>query len=56
MAALGSYVHARNLTFGLYSASSVNTCDGFVGSKDFEELDASTFAEWGADFLKLDVL
>jgi hypothetical protein len=54
MAALGDYLHAAGLTFGHYSAASVNTCDGFVGSRDFEELDASTFAGWGVDYLKLD--
>lgn len=54
MAALGDYLHAAGLTFGHYSAASVNTCDGFVGSQGFEELDARTFAGWGVDYLKLD--
>ena len=49
MAALGAYLHARGLAFGHYSAASVATCDGFPGSKDFEDLDAQTFASWGVD-------
>ena len=54
MAALGEYMHSRGLTYGHYSAASVNTCDGFPGSKDFEETDAKTFANWTVDYLKLD--
>ena len=54
MAALGAYLHSRGLSFGHYSAASVNTCDGFPGSKDFEFIDAETFAGWGVSYLKLD--
>lgn len=52
--ALGDYLHARNISFGFYTAESSLTCGGFPGSAGFEELDARTFASWGVDYLKAD--
>lgn len=37
-----------------YAAASVETCRQFPGSQGHEEVDAKTFANWGADFAKLD--
>jgi len=46
--------HSKRLKLGLYAAASVKTCRDFPGSQGHEGVDAATFAEWGADFVKLD--
>lgn len=52
--ALGDYLHARNISFGFYSAESTGTCGGYPASKGYEEIDAKSFASWGVDYLKAD--
>ncbi|WP_432118117.1 glycoside hydrolase family 27 protein [Streptomyces sp. bgisy032] len=61
MKALGDYIHARNLKFGIYQAPNERTCaqavgtyPGSTGSKGHEARDAATFASWGVDYLKYD--
>lgn len=54
MKALGDYYHSKGLKYGLYTAESATTCGGYPGSKDYETLDAETFAEWGVDYMKVD--
>lgn len=54
MKALGDYYHSKGLKYGLYTAESDTTCGRYPGSKDFETLDAQTFAEWGVDYMKVD--
>ncbi|EDQ85367.1 uncharacterized protein MONBRDRAFT_38878 [Monosiga brevicollis MX1] len=54
MKAVADYVHGKGVKFGLYTAESSKTCGGYPASKDHEVLDASTFAEWGVDYLKVD--
>ncbi|TWS24752.1 glycoside hydrolase family 27 protein [Tsukamurella sputi] len=61
MAALGAYLHARGLRFGLYASPGDRTCaqrsgayPGRTGSAGTEDLDARTFAAWGVDYLKYD--
>lgn len=54
IAHLAEYVHARNLTLGIYSDAGIKTCGGYPGSQHYEELDARTFAEWGVDYIKYD--
>jgi hypothetical protein len=54
MAVLGTYLHSRNLTFGLYSAENTHTCAGYPASLYVEGLDAKTFASWGVDYAKID--
>ena len=55
MKALADYVHSRGLKFGLYTDAGSEDCvSGAPGSKGFEEKDASTFAEWGVDYIKED--
>jgi alpha-galactosidase len=54
MAWLAARLHGAGLKLGLYAAASVLTCRGYPGSQGFEEVDAATFASWGADFVKLD--
>ena len=54
MKAVSDYVHEKGLKFGMYSCAGVRTCADYPGSFDHEFLDAETFAEYGADFLKYD--
>lgn len=54
MAALGEYIHALGLKFGIYSSPGPMTCQKFPGSYGHELQDARTFSKWGVDFLKYD--
>jgi alpha-galactosidase len=54
MKALGDYIHAKGLKFGMYSCSGVRTCGGYPGSFGHEYLDARDFASYGCDLLKYD--
>ncbi|SFI90744.1 NPCBM/NEW2 domain-containing protein [Amycolatopsis sacchari] len=54
MAALASYVHARGLRFGIYTAAGAKTCEGRPASGGHYEQDARDFADWGVDYVKLD--
>lgn len=54
MKALADSVHAKGLSFGLYSDAGTGTCQKRPGSKGFEEVDAKTYAAWGVDYLKYD--
>ncbi|WP_173064516.1 glycoside hydrolase family 27 protein [Phytohabitans houttuyneae] len=61
MKALGDYLHARNLKFGIYQVPAAETCaqyfnsyPGATGSRGHEAQDARQFAAWGVDFLKYD--
>lgn len=54
MKALGDYIHARGLKFGLYSDRGTHTCAGRPGSQGHEAQDARSYAAWGVDLLKYD--
>lgn len=61
MRALGDYIHARGLLFGIYATPGRLSCGelyndypGQLGSLGHEALDAQTFASWGVDYLKYD--
>lgn len=54
MKALGDYIHARGLKFGIYTSPGPRTCGGYVGSYQHEVSDAKTYAKWGVDFVKHD--
>ncbi|WP_229068540.1 ricin-type beta-trefoil lectin domain protein [Actinoplanes sp. DH11] len=61
MKALGDYLHARGLKFGIYQVPLDRTCaqyfgsyPGATGSLGHEVQDARQFAAWGVDFLKYD--
>ncbi|KAK3255501.1 hypothetical protein CYMTET_35318 [Cymbomonas tetramitiformis] len=54
MKALGDYLHARGLKFGVYSDTGNTTCEGYPGSWGHEKQDALTYASWGVDYLKFD--
>ncbi len=55
MKALGDYIHAKGLKFGLYTGPGPKTCGGAVASYGYEAQDAQMFASWGVDFLKYDL-
>ena len=52
--ALGDYIHAKGLKFGIYSDAGAQTCGGRPGSQGHEYQDAITYASWGVDYLKYD--
>ncbi len=54
MKTVSDYVHSKGLKFGMYSCAGTRTCADYPASFDHEFLDAKTFAEYGADFLKYD--
>ncbi|HEX6686569.1 MAG TPA: ricin-type beta-trefoil lectin domain protein [Candidatus Limnocylindrales bacterium] len=61
MRALGDYIHARGLKFGIYQAPLAETCaqffdayPGATGALGHEAQDAQQFAAWGVDYLKYD--
>lgn len=54
MKALADYVHAKGLKIGIYSSPGKLTCGKRLGSMLHEELDASTWARWGMDYIKYD--
>jgi alpha-galactosidase len=61
MKALGDYIHARGLKFGIYQVPTERTCaqrvgnhPGSTGSLGHEVQDANAFASWGVDYLKYD--
>jgi alpha-galactosidase len=55
MKALGKYIHARGLKFGIYSSPGPKTCAGFEASYGHEQQDADLYASWGVDYLKYDL-
>jgi alpha-galactosidase len=56
MKALGDYIHARGLKFGIYTSAGTKTCNtaGFPGGLGHEQQDANLFASFGVDYLKYD--
>ena len=54
IAAVAEELHSRGLKLGIYTCAGSLTCGGEPGSVGFEMLDASTFAEWGVDYVKDD--
>jgi alpha-galactosidase len=55
MKALGNYLHARGLKFGIYSGPGALTCGKFAASLGHEQQDARLYASWGVDLLKYDL-
>jgi len=54
MKVVADYVHIKGLKFGIYTDIAEYTCAGMVGSLNYEESDAQTYAEWGVDYIKCD--
>ncbi|MFC9331571.1 glycoside hydrolase family 27 protein [Kitasatospora sp. NPDC057015] len=52
---LADYMHTAGLKFGIYSAASESTCAGYPGSAGHYTADMQTFADWGVDYIKLDL-
>jgi len=55
MKALGAYIHARGLKFGIYSSPGPITCARYAASYGHEQQDADLYASWGVDYLKYDL-
>lgn len=51
---VADHIHSLGLKFGMYSCCGTLTCAGYPGSYDYEYIDATTFSEWGVDYLKYD--
>jgi alpha-galactosidase len=52
---LGDYIHKKGLKYALYTDAGKNTCSGAMpGTKDHEFEDMVQFAEWRADYVKID--
>lgn len=54
MKALGDWLHSKGLKFGIYSSPGPLTCGGYLGSYQYELNDATSYANWGIDYLKYD--
>src|SRR2546425_13114074 len=55
MKAIGDYIHAQGLRYGIYASIGTSTCTGHTaGSLDHETRDVATFASWGVDYIKAD--
>jgi alpha-galactosidase len=52
---LGDYLHARGLKYALYTDAGTRTCSkAMPGTKGHELEDMKAFAEWRADYVKID--
>jgi hypothetical protein len=54
MKGLGDWLHAKGLKFGIYSSPGTTTCGGYLASYQHEMQDATSYANWGIDYLKYD--
>ncbi|MEX2028758.1 MAG: NPCBM/NEW2 domain-containing protein [Candidatus Curtissbacteria bacterium] len=54
MKAVGDYIHSKGLKYGIYECRGYLTCQQLPGSFEHEQIDMSTFASWGVDYIKLD--
>ncbi|MFN8305667.1 MAG: putative Ig domain-containing protein [Ferruginibacter sp.] len=54
MKKMGDWLHSRGLKFGIYSSPGTKTCGNYLGSYQHERQDASSYANWGIDYLKYD--
>ena len=52
---LGDYIHARGLKYALYTDAGTRTCSkAMPGTRDHEFDDMAAFADWRADYIKID--
>jgi alpha-galactosidase len=52
---VGDHLHALGLKLGVYLDASNNwNCEEIPGTYGFDQIDASTLADWGVDFVKAD--
>lgn len=52
--ALATYVHERDMFFGIYTSAGRLTCEKRPGSYGYEYIDTTTYASWGVDYIKVD--
>lgn len=52
---LADQIHGMGLKFGIYTSIGTTTCQGLAGSGGHYARDALTFADWGIDFVKVDL-
>ena len=50
----GEHCRAAGLHLGIYGDAGTATCAGCIGSLGYEQIDATQFAAWAVDLLKLD--
>ncbi len=48
--ALSDWVHARGLSFGIYSH--IQDCNQMAGGEGYETMDVANYVSWGVDYLK----
>mmetsp|Transcript_50740 Transcript_50740/g.99422 ORF Transcript_50740/g.99422 Transcript_50740/m.99422 type:complete len:704 (+) Transcript_50740:1-2112(+) len=51
---LSAYIQSKGLKFGIYGAAGETTCAGRAGGLYHEDIDAKTYIDWGAEYLKYD--
>jgi alpha-galactosidase len=52
---LGDHIHAKGLRYALYTDAGAKTCSGAMpGTKGHEFEDMKAFADWRADYIKID--
>ncbi|CAK5079164.1 unnamed protein product [Meloidogyne enterolobii] len=54
MGALADYMHSKGLKLGIYEDIGTATCEGYPGTWGHLNEDATSFADWKVDYLKLD--
>jgi hypothetical protein len=54
MKGLTDYVHSKGMKMGIYSSPGPLTCGGYLGSYQHELKDATSWANWGIDYIKYD--
>eukprot|EP01048_Picozoa_sp_COSAG05_P026004 COSAG05_NODE_6886_length_887_cov_1.166244_2_plen_135_part_01 len=52
---LTDYIHFRGMKFGIYNSNSMTTCMSKAGGLYHERQDATTYANWGVDYVKYDL-
>eukprot|EP01121_Diplochlamys_sp_Union-15-3_P017135 TRINITY_DN5972_c0_g1_i1.p1 TRINITY_DN5972_c0_g1~~TRINITY_DN5972_c0_g1_i1.p1 ORF type:complete len:529 (-),score=71.78 TRINITY_DN5972_c0_g1_i1:40-1626(-) len=52
--AFGDYLHSNGMLLGIYTDQGPTTCGGCIASQGYEYKDMARFAEFGADYIKVD--
>jgi alpha-galactosidase len=51
-----AFIKSKGMKFGIYGAAGQTTCAGKAGGLYHEYLDAQTYADWGAEYLKVSTI
>ena len=54
MKSFGAELRSHGMKLGIYTCVGPKTCGGCVASEGHEEQDMQTFADWGAEYVKVD--